>query len=286
MKETLDRRRKYYLVLDCETATLPCAANYDDPAIKQKIAIAKPLIYDLGWKVIDAQGRVYRRRSFLITEIFSVPAIFNTAYYAWKRPIYLERLTKGETELKSWKDATEILLADLAEIESTGAYNSMFDFKKAIPFTELYINMLFSPHYYEWEEMQNGICEDIASGNRRQNDRDFDPMNFRFRGTDYPLFDIWGLACETLLNNDDFREAARGNGWKTASGKYFSTSAETAFRYLKQNYDFSESHTAVDDADIESEILSMYFKKVKPKKMTMGIIYFPFKILGKYEEEE
>ena len=81
MEKRLDRRRKYYMVLDCETATLPYAAKLD-AAAKQKVAIAKPLIYDLGWQIIDAKGRVYRRRSFLISEIFSVPEIFDTAYYA------------------------------------------------------------------------------------------------------------------------------------------------------------------------------------------------------------
>ena len=74
----LDKRRKYYIVLDCETATLPYAANFDGEA-RKRIAIAKPLIYDLGWTIVDRQGRVYARRNFLITEIFSVPAIFNTA---------------------------------------------------------------------------------------------------------------------------------------------------------------------------------------------------------------
>ena len=58
----LDRRRKYYLVLDCETATLPYAANFDAEA-KKKIAIAKPLIYDLRWQVIDRNAEVYRRKS-------------------------------------------------------------------------------------------------------------------------------------------------------------------------------------------------------------------------------
>ena len=77
-EKKIDRRRKYYLIFDCETATLPCAANYDGMQ-KQKIAIAKPLIYDLGWQVIDRKGNVYLRRSYLISEIFSVPAVFNTA---------------------------------------------------------------------------------------------------------------------------------------------------------------------------------------------------------------
>ena len=86
----LDKRRKYYLILDCETATLPYAAKF--PAdVKKNVAIAKPLIYDLGWQIVDIKGKVYKRASYLISEIFSVPAVFNTAYYASKRTIYRER---------------------------------------------------------------------------------------------------------------------------------------------------------------------------------------------------
>ena len=73
-EKKLDRRRKYYCVLDCETATLPYASELSAEA-KKSVAIAKPLIYDLGWTICDAKGNVYRRRNYLITEIFSVPAI-------------------------------------------------------------------------------------------------------------------------------------------------------------------------------------------------------------------
>ena len=83
IEKKLDRRRKYFLILDCETCTLPYASELSAEA-KKSVAIAKPLIYDLGWTICDAKGNVYRRRNYLITEIFSVPAIFNTAYYASK----------------------------------------------------------------------------------------------------------------------------------------------------------------------------------------------------------
>ena len=66
-----DRRRKYYMVLDCETATLPYAIKYGEDE-RKNVAIAKPLIYDLGWKIIDRLGIVYNSENFLISEIFSV----------------------------------------------------------------------------------------------------------------------------------------------------------------------------------------------------------------------
>lgn len=279
----LDRRRKYYLILDCETTTLPYAANFDGE-IKKNIAIAKPLIYDLGWQVIDRNGKVYRRKSFLISEIFSVPSVFNTAYYASKRPIYIERLEKGETVLTDWKTAIKDLLADIEQVEAVGAYNSMFDFKKAIPFTETYINELYSKDFYEWESFQNKICDRIASGVKTSGEN-FDGDNFIFRNKKYPLFDVWGLSCKHILDNDEYREICRDRGWITASGKYYKTSAETCYRFFKGDNDFIESHTAIDDTEIESEIFVEILRRTK-NNFEMGIIYFPFRMVGKIEFDE
>ena len=283
-KTKFDRRRKYYLVLDCETATMPYAQNFEGKA-RQNIAIAKPLIYDLGWQVIDRNGNVYAKRNFLISEIFSVPSIFNTAYYASKRPLYLEKLQKGEIELVNWQEATAVLENDLQFVESVGAYNSMFDFKKALPFTELYINMLYSPNYYKWEQMQNNIIDNIANKPQNQTNKEFDPYYFSFRNKKYPLFDIWGLSCEHLLNNNDYKELCYNNNWVTASEKYFKTSAETTYRFFKGDNDFIESHTALNDAEIESELFAEIIKRTK-NNYEMGIIFFPFRILGKVEDFE
>lgn len=278
----LDRRRKYYLILDCETATMPYANNFDG-AIKQKISIAKPLIYDLGWTVIDRYGNIYIKRNFLISEIFSVPSVFNTAHYREKRPLYLEMLRNGLITLTDWQTAIDYLLKDLANVESVGAYNSMFDYKKALPFTDLYIDRLYSTKFNEWEAFQNELIEQIANSNdRNESKRVFDEMHFNFRGNNYPMFDIWGLACEHILNCDEYRDLCDYNGWHSSSGKFYKTSAEMTYRFLKGNDDFIESHTALDDALIESEIFSEIVKRTK-NKFEMGIIYFPFRIVGKVE---
>lgn len=274
----LDRRKKYYLIFDCETATLPCANNYEGTA-KQNIAIAKPLIYDLGWQIIDRKGNVYIRRSYLISEIFSVPSVFNTAYYASKRPIYLEKLANNEIILTDWKTATKQLTNDLTIVEAVGAYNSMFDYKKAIPFTERYIKALYSPDFYEWEKRQNKICDKIANNNSNNSNKNFNGDIFHFRGKNYPMFDLWGLSCKYLLDNDEYKTQCIANKWTTASGKYFKTSAETTYRFIKNDVNFIESHTAVEDAIIESEIFSEVLKQTK-NKFDIGIIYFPFRILG------
>lgn len=277
-----DKRRKYYIVLDCETATLPEAINYDGEE-RKNIAIAKPLIYDLGWKVIDAQGRTYARKNYLISEIFSVPAIFDTAYYASKRCIYLEKLEKGEIILTDWKTASAELVEDMDACVAVGAYNSMFDYKKAIPFTDLYISKLYSPDFHDWLNYQNKKLPWLAMGHKSENPNGFDETIFRFRGKEYPLFDLWGLSCRHILNCDEYKNMCLDNDWQTASGKYFKTSAETAFRFFSETLDFEEAHTAIDDAEIESILFAEICKRTK-KKFEMGIIYFPFRELGTVED--
>ena len=277
-----DKRRKYYIVLDCETATLPEAINYDGEE-RKNIAIAKPLIYDLGWQVIDAQGRIYARKNYLISEVFSVPAIFDTAYYASKRCVYLEKLAKGEITLTDWKTASAELVEDMDACVAVGAYNSMFDYKKAIPFTDLYISKLYSPDFHDWLNYQNKKLPWLARGHKNENPNGFDETIFRFRGKEYPLFDLWGLSCRHILNCDEYKNMCLDNDWQTASGKYFKTSAETAFRFFSETLDFEEAHTAIDDAEIESILFAEICKRTK-KKFEMGIIYFPFRELGTVED--
>lgn len=272
-------KTKKYLVLDCETATLPFANEIAKNAKqKQKIAIAKPLIYDIGWKIVDRSGNVYAEKSYLISEIFSVPAVFNTGYYADKRPLYLEKLSKGLITLTDWKTATSDLINDLEDCYAVGAFNSMFDFKKAIPFTERYINALYSKYYYAWEQRQYDNCVNIVSAPYVKDDnKDFEKDIFVFRDKEYNLFDIWGLACKSLINTKKYKLNCLKNNLVSASGEFFKTSAEVTFRYLTQDYDFIESHTAFEDADIESDIL---IKLLSKGKIEMGIIYFPFRELG------
>jgi len=273
-------KKKYFCVVDTETATLPFAdeiANGDSER-KKKIAIAKPLIYDIGWTICDRAGNIHERKQFLIAETFAVPAVFNTAYYAEKRPIYLEMLKRGETSIKTWNEVMEIFITDLEKVDAVGAFNSMFDFKKAIPFTELYIRMLYSPDYFRWEEIQRKSCRRIAF-EKPSNERnpDFDPDHFLFRGRLYDLFDLWGLATTHLLNNATYKNKCLEHGMLTNSGTFFKTSAESSYRYLQNKYDFDEAHTALDDAIIESYILH---KIAQRHAITPGIKYFPFRDLG------
>ena len=262
------RKELRYMVLDTETATLPFANEIaqNNPEKKKKIAIARPLVYDIGWTITNRKGEILDKKQFLIAETFAVPAVFNTAYYAEKRPLYLEMLKENKTTIKPWGEMMELFIKDLQQVDAVGAYNAMFDFKKAIPFTELYINKLYSPDYQNWEFLQRKMCAKIANEKyQKKEEKEFDGEFFTFRGKSYPLFDLWGLATKHLLNNATYKKQC------------FKTSAESSFQYLCDRYDFEESHTALDDAMIETHILSCVAKK---HAISTGITFFPFRELG------
>lgn len=277
------KKKLVYLVCDTETATLPFAdriANGDEEA-KKRIAIARPLVYDIGWTLMHRDGTIIKRAQYLVQETFFVPQVFNTAYYKDKRPLYIAMLEKGEISANTWRRIMAEFVEDCKTADFVGAFNAMFDFKKAIPFTELYISKLYGADYIEWERMQYRLCTDIANNRTKKTERDFDPMNFNFRGEDYPLFDLWGMSVNTLLNSFSYRNACLDNGMITASGEYFKTSAESSYRYIKDMYDFNEAHTALADAEIESYLLKKILRK---KAVTQGIEYFPFRNLGYTDE--
>ena len=280
-------RKLYYLTLDTETATLPFVNEIAlDAKMKQTISIAKPLVYDIGWTISDRNGNIIKRENYLIQETFFVPNIFNTAYYKDKRPQYMRLYSEGKIKAATWNEVIDILLADLETVNFVTAYNACFDFKKAIPFTEKYIYHLYSENYNKWEEWQKKRCIDILeNGNHAKNEKYLIPV-FELRGNEYPLIDIWALACDRLLNTNKYRKYCCDNNFFTDSKKFFKTSAEVSYRYLVKDNEFVESHTALSDAEIETFILAKALKRGKSEPYLKA---FPFRTIGtvkKYLEED
>jgi hypothetical protein len=259
-------KKNYYLVLDTETATLPCVneiANSDKE--RKNIAIAKPLVYDVGWVIMDTKGNIEKKVNYLVQETFAVPVIFNTAYYADKRPLYIAMLKANTIALKVWNDIVSELLEDCKKCRAVCAYNAAFDFKKAIPFTERYIEAVYSENFAEFENKEKWNCKRIAKGQNDRKNPDYTNPVFHLRENDFDIIDIMDLAVNRILNSDKYRHFALNNGLITEGIQSFSATAENCYRYIHRNTDFIESHTALDDALIESEILVKILRKGKPE---------------------
>lgn len=111
-------RKKFFVVLDCETAN----------------SIEQPLPYDIGWAICDRDGNIYEERSFVVAEIFcDMKDVMQTAYYAEKLPRYWEDIKAGTRTIKPMWVIRKLLLEDmkLYNTNRVGAYNMSFD-KRAL----------------------------------------------------------------------------------------------------------------------------------------------------------
>ena len=266
---------KYYLILDTET-TIP--AFLKDFSDNSEISLSKPLIYDIGWVIYTPDSPFIIKRNYLVKETFS---LIDLAYYSDKKEEYLKMLDKGEILYESWDNIIEALSIDISifEISAVCAYNAAFDFKKAIPFTERYVRALYSNYFDIWEKRQKEKCQKILDGTaeKYKNPTFLNPI-FKIRDIEVPIVDIWGLAVDNFATKEEYKDFCLTNKYFS---KYFSTSAETMYRYLNKDTDFIESHTALDDAVIETEILD---KLIQETEIEPQMRSFPFRKVGKVEE--
>lgn len=204
-------KRKYYLVIDTETASLTGE------------------IYDIGWTICDRRGRIYRQRSFCVKEVLHNPALMMGAYYAKKIfSWYMPRLESGEIFSRTWREIVETLRADMSEFEVSGlaAYNLQFDMRAM-------------------RQMQRKYSDDSKI------------LPFRV-----DLLCLWYACCKLRLNTRGYKSTARKFGWLSDAGN-IRTTAEHAYRFCKQAWEFIESHTALNDAVIETDLLAWCFSRRK-----------------------
>ena len=62
------------------------------------------------------------------------------------------------------------------------------------------------------------------------------------------------MACTSFLNTSEYVNFATIHGFVSEAGN-IQTSAEVAYRFLTNNLDFVESHTGLEDVEIETAIL-------------------------------
>lgn len=185
-------------------------------------SIEQPLPYDFGWAIVEKEtGKITVERSFVVAEIFLDTDLMSSAYYAEKIPKYWEEIKAGKRFLKRLLTIRKILWSDMKKYDcfTVGAYNMGFD-KRASKNDARYVTSSF----IRW----------------------FFPSKTKY-------FCIWNMACTSFLNTADYINFAKTHGFVSEAGN-IQTSAECAYRYLKNNTSFIESHTGLEDVKIEIEI--------------------------------
>ena len=180
-------------------------------------SLDKPFCYDIGYIIINTETWETLSRSFVVEQIWHNLPLFQSAYYAEKRPLYVSAMRARTSILDKFGYICQQMRRDFKQYNVNGAYafNSDFD-----------------------EKVFNFNCDWYKCNNPFDN---------------IPIFDIRGYAHNFLVG-EDYKKFCDENGFYTDTGNY-STTAETIYRFITNNTDFNEAHTALNDAEIESEIL-------------------------------
>lgn len=185
---------------------------------------SSPLIHDFGYCVLDSNLNIVKKYRALVKEIRNCNYLLNNEFYKGKKHLYDIEIAKNNVEIKNWLDILKDFKNDIREynIKTICAYNVAFD-KKAIEKT----------------------C-DLLHGNLPK-------LNYLC---------IWNMACDTIMNSDDYKEWCTKTGNISDSGNYI-TNAECCFRYMTSDNNFEEEHTALEDSIIESNILKYIVENYK-----------------------
>ena len=185
----------------------------------ETINLEKQFVYDLGYTIADADGNVIVKKSYVISQVYNNKELFATGYYSNKMPLYEQRLASGYSKKVGWGHAMKYLASDIKKygITKIYAYNSRFD-TRAFEFMCSWFNVV-------------------------------NPLGAT------EILDIMDFT-KPITQTEAYKEFCRVNGYMTKH-KYPrpQQKAETLYRYLKQDTDYEEEHTGLEDSLIELEIL-------------------------------
>lgn len=187
-------------------------------------SIEQPLPYDIGYCICDRYGNIEIERSFIVAEIFLDRAdTMKSAYYSEKIPSYWNDIQAKKRIVKTALEIRKQIHEDMKtyRVKKVCAYNMSFD-KRALNNLIRYTTKSFCRWFFPF-------------------------------GTEYIC--IWNMACQTILNTRTYVKFAEQNGFVSEKGN-LQTSAETCYRFLKNQLDFIESHTGLEDVKIEAEIFA------------------------------
>ena len=226
----MDKRHIYGIMLDTETAN---TQQEDDGKLDMRFVLP----YDFGFAVIDSHGRVYEKFSFVNSDIYIYEKdLMRSAYYANKLPQYEKDIAEGRRIMANTYNIRRIILEKIKEYNCkyVCAHNTRFDLN---------------------------ACNNIQRWTTKSKYRYFFPYDIEF-------WDTLKMARDVLGNRPTYRKFCEENGYLTKQNQCRYT-AEVIYQYIMQDTDFSESHTGLEDVEIEVQILAYLVsrKKAMRKKL-------------------
>lgn len=249
--EKIDKRRHYVLVVDTETANTIQDGD--------KLDMSNVLVYDCGWQVVDTHGAVYAAASYVNEDIFiHEKELMQSAYYADKIPQYMEDIKAGRRKLANTHTIRQATLADMDKygITEVVAHNAHFDLT-ALNSTQRYVTKSKSRYWFPY-------------------------------GT--TIWCTMKMANSVICKMPTYKAFCEKHGFVTKTGKVKKT-AEVLWRFISGNVDFVESHTGLEDVEIEAQIMAYCFRQHKkidkelfPKKETVPPTTFQRELMRSIKE--
>ena len=228
----IDRRRTYIMMTDTET----CNAFMGEDG---RLDLSCSLVYDIGWQVIDKRGNVYLQRSYIVDDIFNYEKdLMTSAYYAHKLPQYYADIESGKRIVKSFYEIRRQFFNDmrLFRTKIVACHNARFD-HNALNVSQRWLTKSKYRYFFPY-------------------------------GTE--IWDTLKMANDVICKMPSYIAFCQENGYLTKHKiPRPKATAEILYRYISGNNDFIESHTGLEDVDIERQILAYCFKQ--HKKMRKGL---------------
>ena len=232
MEQKIDRRHRYGIMLDTETANTLMEED-------GKLDMMYVLPYDFGFKVIDTKGRSYENHSYVNDDIFCEEfALMKSAYYNDKIPDYIRDLANGKRQLKTTYEIRKILIDVINKYDCKFivAHNARFDYR---------------------------ACNNIIRWTTKSKFRYFFPK-------DIEVWDTLKMARDVLGKMPTYLEFCKENGFmtkhKTPQPQY---TAEVIYRYITKDLDFIEEHKGFEDVEIETEIFKYLVRQHKAMRKNL-----------------
>lgn len=194
-------------------------------------SLEQPLQYDIGMQIIDRNGTVYEEYSFVNQDIFyDQRDLMYSAYYANKIPNYEKDLLEGSRILSNTNEIRYWIYKKCKEydVHAIIAHNAPFDVR-ALNTTLRYVT-----------KSEKRFC--LPYG--------------------VEIWDTMRMAQDTICKQKRYQKFCEENGYLTKNGQVRKT-AEILYRYLINNTDFVESHTGLEDVNIERQIFMACLRQHK-----------------------
>lgn len=196
--------------------------------------LRKRLMFDCAWRTIDRHGNVWGEGSYVIREAFA----HDTPYFKEKMGYYFDDAIAGHIKPATINEVRDDYNSQISDFQDKG--HRVLPCAYNAPFDFKYM-----PESYQ-----------IMTGN----------PDARWLEQKVELFDIWDYWGRSVPMN--YKAAV------TASGKFYSTSAESAYRFEFMQDDFEERHIAWHDCVIEGEILLKALARKKKLPVVSAPQYF------------